>query len=498
MLIQYKMYEIKEVGGKFRLYNSKTKTLLKPVYKKRETALKNMEKKNCVSEINEKFQKPKKPKKINLKVEKAKTYGKAVIVEPKLEMKKAKEFDIKVQKAKTYGKATVEGKDDLQELRNAGIDMWSRHYEFRALWEAIDAGIKKNIGKKDMLYSMPVYVERAMRGTMPLVNPIPASLLNRISKMMKKPKEETKKMIEALLKKTNGYMNPSKLKKATEELKKNDWKIEGYFKFVRNDKDDGFNSKHSTWRGYGGRLAKLKKETDADAKKYFELVEDYFEEQQEKKKPKPKTGGDKKKPKKHNMSKDVAGIVSELTDPSSVSKRKWKELIKSFGDAVEMRDYFYAFQSMFELGDNEGGVTSMSIIDRAYDAADPHIYDVPDKVVNKIMKIVLKNKKQTKSIIKDVISAVETREREEADEDDDFYDNIINNDYEAAGYFKLFRNDDNTGFENSYQKNTYYTDNVRDLKKDTKKEKDAFLNKLVEYFEAKANALRTKALIENI
>lgn len=89
------MYEVKkEAEGKYSLYNTKTKKSLKSIYKTRDTALRNAEKKNCamkcVDKANEKYPMKKKKK------------GK----DSKPKMKKAEEF--KVEKVQRRGRAVVE------------------------------------------------------------------------------------------------------------------------------------------------------------------------------------------------------------------------------------------------------------------------------------------------------------------------------------------------------------------------------------------------------
>lgn len=504
------MYEIKEVDGKFRLYNTKTKSLLKPVYKRRETAVKNMEKKNCVTEINEKYQnqKPKKGKKINLPIQTAKTYGTAIIEEPKLEMKKAKEFEIKTEKAKRYGTAVIEGKDDMEELKKTGIDMWDNHYRFRALYDAIQDGMKNTSGENGMLNKMPVYISKAYRFTLPQTDTIPPSIINKLKKMYNKSKEETIKMMEDVMNKTNAYLNKSTLKRETNQLIKDKWKIDKFFRFTRNEKDNGFKSSHYTTRGFNSRLSQFKKDTTSLTKKYFQLLVEYFEknkpETEAKAKPKAKAKAKPKAkakaaakpeaPKKFKMSKDVAGIVSELTDTTTLSKQKWKQLMKLYEDGVEDMDYFYGFVHLLDLTDQE-----FPFVDKVYKASKFDIENIPASYVNTISKIILKNKDDTRKIIINVIRAVYEAMDKTRDEEHD--ENIINNiqysNYTADGFFRLIYDSDDNEFE-GYYKNDNYTDNLNYLKKTMKKRRSSFWDKLVEYFEAKANALRTKALIQNI
>jgi len=308
------MYEVKSDGDVFRIYNTKTKKMLKPVYKKRETAVKNVEKKNCVSDINDKYVKEKPKKK-----------------EKKEKPKKAKEFE--VIKAKTFGTAVVE-----------------------------DVPIKA------------------------------------------------------------------------------------------------------------------------------------------KKKPKSKSKQGENKPRKYKMSKDVAGVVSKFTDPSSTSKDKWKKLIEKVDDVDENLRYFKAFQDLIEMGNNDFK-GSVPLVDKIVNATDPKLYEIPASIINKISKIILKNKTETEKIVKSVVDKISNTSYVEWRDDggqDDLYDRIGYNNFEARGYFELERKDDHSGFTSSFTRYRNVNQSIKELREDTKREKKEFMEMLVDYFKTKADAIRTKATIQNI
>jgi len=311
------MYEIKSDGDVFRIYNTKTKKMLKPVYKKRETALRNVEKKNCVSDVNDKYVKEKPKKK-----------------EKKEKPKKAKEFEI--LKANTYKTAVIED-----------------------------------------------------------VKPKP------------KPKPKPKK--------------------------------------------------------------KEKKE-------------------------KPK-----QEPRKYKMSKDVAGIVSNFADPSSTSKKKWKEIIDLYGDATNEFQYFYTFQDLIDLGENDFKRKDIPIVTKTINAADPKLEDPPASIINKVSKIILKNKTDTKKIIKDVVDSISSQYFDtHPDERYENMDDIATKEYDAYGLFTLYRNEDDRGFTKRVEKYRRFAYSINALKERAKENRDKFMEALVDYFKTKADSIRAKATIQNI
>ena len=202
----------------------------------------------------------------------------------------------------------------------------------------------------------------------------------------------------------------------------------------------------------------------------------------------------KRKPK---LPKVLTNIVKEY-ESSSSTKKLWNDLKDELVEIHENYEYAYKLFSAVEIVSDENGKKVPKIVEQVINATNPRLiqnikgYKSPTKeVIDKISKIILRNTKDTKKIVEDVMSKLY---------DSDKYDNMSENtEVEMSGGFDGIYEVD---FEedNKYSFYTFKdkTKNLKELKDETQKQINKFYENLIDYFKAKSQKIKRDVTIDNI
>ena len=288
------MYSIKKDGNVYRLYNNKTNKLLKPVYIKEETAKKNLDKKNCVAEVNDKFKKPKAPKAPKepkakkakqFNIEKAKTYGTMKIIDaPKPKAKpKAKPNQKKFKMSKDVagvvnqmlGDQSTTTKQLWKGLIENMKEMYSEYNYFQDLRSLIDV----EQGPNNKVFPDFSELERVLKASYPDIGNVPKSVLNKIKKIILKGDAETLKIVKEVIIKLSDLMFEDDAENRYDRMDSiayDNYDIKGFFKLYKNDNSSGFSKVGIYKKGLAKNIARMKKTVKEERAQFYKLLVDYF------------------------------------------------------------------------------------------------------------------------------------------------------------------------------------------------------------------------------
>jgi len=223
--------------------------------------------------------------------------------------------------------------------------------------------------------------------------------------------------------------------------------------------------------------------------------------------PKPKKKRKKKEkvaPRKPNMSKDVAGIVGEMVEQNNTEPRRiWNRLKRLYVDAFDLFETLFQMQNIIDSYDNEEGL-NFKFLTYAVEQAEPD-FSVPKSIIKRISKIIRRNKEETEQIVSTIMDRMaEIRFQGDGNEiqsmdirDEQIIDYLGYREFDIEGYFQFFLNEDRTAFT-KYSSYSNRRTTIKENKQSIQREVKEFFELLVDYFEAKANTIRAKALINAI
>src|SRR6056300_1687578 len=287
----------KETANSYRILNTKTNKLLKPIYKSRETALRNLEKKNCKQTCNEKANKKyptekkptekkpteKKPteKKVTMKATEKKVTMKAIKSKVKKDEVKQKKEAKRIPKlpkvltkmVREYEAPSSTNKKLWNGLKDELIKIYETYDYAYKMHSAVELVATENKNKVPKIVQQVIDASnpRLIREFSDYKSP-PKEVIDKISKIILRNNTDTKKIVDDVIDKLYDS------EKYYAKMENNEIGFSGGFDGIYEvDFEESGDYSFYVFKNRSKELKELKDRTEKDRNKFYDNLIKYFQ-----------------------------------------------------------------------------------------------------------------------------------------------------------------------------------------------------------------------------